>query len=170
MSRILQFQDESMTKARDVLRLPDDLHIAHFPNLKPTEFLQNSYVLVKYRQGSAPTRVLRQWKGPHKVLGNGKSEYLLYDSITHKEKPYHASDMKPFVFNPLQTDPLDTARREYLEFFVEKFLDMTGDPVKDTTLRFLIKWLGFNDIFNSWEMEPWKNVRDVAVLHTYFFF
>jgi transposase InsO family protein len=165
MSKMLQFQDEVMKKARDVLKSSDDLHMAHFPTLQPTEFLHGSYVLVKYRQGSAPTRVHTQWKGPLKVLSNNKSEYLLYDLITHKDKPYHASDMKPFVFNPLQTDPLDIARRDYLEFFVEKVLDMTGDPKKVTTLKVLIKWLGYDDTFNSW--EPWKNVRDVALLHTY---
>ena len=73
--------------------------------------------------------------------------------------------MKPFVFDPLHTDPIDIARRDYLEFFVEKVLDMAGDPKKVTTLKFLIKWLGYDDTHNTW--EPWKEVRDVEILHQY---
>ena len=42
---------------------------------------------------------------------------------------------------------------------------MTGDPKRVTTLKFLIKWLGYDDTHNTW--EPWKEVRDVEVLHTY---
>jgi hypothetical protein len=77
--------------------------------------------------------------GPLKVISNDQSEYLLYDLVQNKTKPYHASDMKPFVFDPLHTDPLDIARRDYLEFLFEKVLDMTGDPKKVTTLQFLYK-------------------------------
>jgi hypothetical protein len=131
--------------------------MASFPNKKPTEFLPGTYVLVKYRQGSAPIRPHTFWKGLLKVISNERPEYLSLDLINNKEKPYHVSDMKPFVFDPLRTDPQDIARRDYLEFFVEKILDMTGDKKKVSTLQFHVKWLGFNEILNSW--EPWKNIR-----------
>ena len=165
MSQMLQFQDEVMAKARDIFKRSDDLHMASFPKLKPTEFLHGSYVLVKYREGSAPTRLHTKWRGPLKVLDNDQSEYLLYDLITHKEKPYHASDMKPFLFNPLRTDPLDVARKDYLEFFIEKVLGIKGDIKKLKTLEFQIKWLGYDDTHNSW--EPWANIRTVAIVHEY---
>ena len=73
--------------------------------------------------------------------------------------------MKPFKFDPLATDPLDIARKDYLEFFVEKILGMTGDAKRVNTLKFEIKWLGYDDSYNSW--EPWKNIRDVVVVHDY---
>ena len=165
MSKLLQFQDDVMTKARDIFKQSDDLHMASFPKIKPTEFPHGSYVLVKYRQGSAPTRLHTQWKGPLKVISNVLSEYLLFDLITNKEKPYHASDMKPFHFDPLLTDPIDIARKDYLEFFVEKILHMRGDTKRYSSLEFLIKWVGYDDSHNSY--EPWKNLRDVAVLHEY---
>jgi len=162
---MLQFQDEVMAKAREIFKRTDDLHMASFPKLKPTEFPHGSYVLVKYRSGLPPTRLHTAWKGPLKVVNNDKSEYILLDLITNKEKPYHASDMKTFMFDPLRTDPMDIARRDYLEFFIEKVSDIEGDPKRVTTLKFLIKWLGYDDTYNSW--EPWKNVRDVAKLHEY---
>jgi hypothetical protein len=119
---------------------------------------------VKYCTGKPPTRAHTFWRGPLKVVANDKSEYLLHDLVQNKTKPYHVSDMKPFVFNPLQTDPLDIARRDYLEFFVEKVLDMRGDPKRVSSLTFLTKWLGYDDTHNTW--EPWK-VCVVEILHTY---
>jgi len=165
MSKMLKFQDEVMTKARTVFKNTDDLHMASFPNLTPTEFPHGSYVVVKYRSGLPPTRLHTMWKGPLRVISNDKSEYLLLDLITNKEKPYHASDIKTFMFDPLLLDPIDIARRDYLEFFVQDVLEMKGDPSRVTTLHFLIKWLGYDDTYNTW--EPWKNVRDVERLHQY---
>ena len=37
------------------------------------------------------------------------------------------TQLKPFVFDPMTTDPTDIARRDYLEFFIEDVLDMKGD-------------------------------------------
>jgi hypothetical protein len=44
--------------------------------------------------------------------------------------------LKPFVFDSLNTDPLDKARRNCLEFFIEKILAMSGDVKKVSTLDF----------------------------------
>jgi hypothetical protein len=102
MSQLLSFQDEVMTKARDIFKESDDIHISSFHTLKPTAFLHGSHVLVKYRQGSAPTRLHTQWKRPLKVITNTGSEYILFDLINDKQKSYHVSDTKPFIFDPLK--------------------------------------------------------------------
>jgi hypothetical protein len=73
--------------------------------------------------------------------------------------------MKTFRFDPLKTNPVDIARRDYLEFFVEKILEMKGDHRRVNNLSFLVKWLGFDDTYNTW--EPWKNVRDTDKVHDY---
>ena len=154
-----------MSKAREVLQHTDELHMASAPMRRPTEHSAGSYVLVKYRSGSAPTRLHTSWKGPLKVISNNLSEYLLLDLVTDKLKPYHVSDLKPFIFDPLTTNPLDVARRDYLEFFIEEVLDMTGDIKRISSLDFNVKWVGFDDTYNSW--EPWKNVRDTDAVHKY---
>jgi hypothetical protein len=56
-----------------------------------------------------------------RVSGNN-SRYKLYDLIAHKETTFHTSDIKPFVFDPAVTDPVDVARRDHIEFFVEAIL------------------------------------------------
>ena len=46
--------------------------------------------------------------------------YKLLDLITLKEKEFHVSDMKPLVFDAALTDPLDVARRDNVEYFIDK--------------------------------------------------
>ena len=81
------------------------------------EYLPNSYVLVHHRTGLPPTRLHTNWKGPMRVIKGFNSRYTLLDLITGKEKDYHVSDMKPFVFDSALVDPLDIARRDQMENF-----------------------------------------------------
>ena len=61
--------------------------------------------------------------------------------------------------------PSDTARRDYMEFVVEKVLKHSGDTKKPTAMSFHVKWLNYDDTHNSW--EPWKNLRLCEALHDY---
>jgi hypothetical protein len=166
MSKMLQFQDEIVTKARSILKQSDHLHNASKSTVIKTAYLLGSYVLVKYRNSSdlyhAPTRLHTFWKGPLRVISNVLSEYLLLDSITNKEKTYHVTDMKPFIFDPLNENPTDIARREYLEYFIEKILKMAGDVKKVSTLDFKVKWLEYDNTYNLW--LPWKDLREATIL------
>ena len=63
-----------------------------------------------------------------RVIKGLNSRYTLLDLITGKEKDYdyHVSDMKPFVFDSALVDPLDIARRDQMESFIEKISDHRG--------------------------------------------
>ena len=87
------------------------------------EDLPNSYVLVHYRTVLPPTCLHTNWKGPIRVIKGLNSRHKLLDLITGKEKDYHVSDMKPFVFDSALVDSLDIARRDQMEFFIEKIPD-----------------------------------------------
>ena len=78
---------------------------------------------------------------------------MLFRSITLKEKEFHVSDMKPFVFDAALTDPLDVARRDNMEYVIDKILEHGGN------------WLGYAQEHNSW--EPYKALRDSEQLHAY---
>jgi hypothetical protein len=73
--------------------------------------------------------------------------------------------MRPFHFDPSITNPLDIARRDYLEFFIEKVLDHRGLPKRKRSLEFLIQWMGYDSFDNSW--EPWSNFHESYYLHDY---
>ena len=122
-----------------------------------SEFAPDSYVLIKYREGAAPSRLHCPWKGPLRVVSGSESKYILLDLINNKEKEYHVTDIKHFFFNPITTNPVDVARKDYLEFFVEAILQHKGSKKsKKTLLQFYIKWLGYDDEFNTW--EPYGNM------------
>ena len=118
MSDLLAIQD-NLLKAEELLRT-DLVHMTTKEQNIHKEYLPDSYVLVHYRTGLPPTRLHTNWKGPMRVVKGLNSRYTLFDLITGKEKDYHVSDMKPFVFDTALVDRLDVARRDQMEFFIEK--------------------------------------------------
>ena len=164
MSKMLAIQNSLLKAAAKELLRTDLLHmtVQTFPY---TEFEPNSYVLVHYRSGAPPSRLHTFWRGPMKVISGNNSRYLLQDLVTNKEKEYHISDMKPFKFDPLKTNPLDIARRDHMEFFVESILEHDGNVKNKKDLFFKVKWLTFDDSHNSW--VPYSLLRDTAKLHEY---
>ena len=165
MSKLLSVQDNLLKASAAELLRTDLLHQTNAQTLSYTEHLPGSYVLVHYRTGAPPTRLHTHWRGPMRVISGGESRFLLYDLITHKEKTYHVSDMKPFLYDPTVTTPLDVARRDYMEFFVESIIDHKGDIKRKTDLKFLVSWLGYDACDNSW--EPYSYLRDTEKLHDY---
>ena len=73
--------------------------------------------------------------------------------------------LKPFVFDAALTDPLDVARHDYMEYFIDKILEYIGNLKKKTETEFLVSWLGYAQEHNSW--EPYKALRDSEQLHAY---
>jgi transposase InsO family protein len=165
MSNLLKMQKRLLTTSAKELLRTDLLHQKNELLFEHKEYPVNSYVLVHYRSGSSPSRLHTPWRGPMRIVKGQNSRYTLYDLITHKEKEYHVSDIKPFHFDPEVTDPLDVARRDYLEFFVENILEHRGDPKHKTHLEFRVKWIGYPDEHNTW--EPYSHLRDVEKLHEY---
>jgi transposase InsO family protein len=165
MSKLLSLQQSLIDIAKQNIQNADDLHISTF-SAKRTDYAPNSYVLVKWNAGP-PTRLHTVWKGPMRVLSGSKNTYLLFDLIKTKEPKYfHVTQMKPFHFDPSHTDPVDIARRDYLEFFIEAVLSHRGNKKsKKTQLFFLIKWIGYDETYNSW--EPYSEVRDTTLCHDY---
>ena len=101
-----------------------------------------------------------------RVISGSNSRYKLLDLVTHKQKMYHTSDMKPFLYDSTITDPLDVVRRDQMEFFVESVIDMRGDPNRKTSLEFLVKWLNYDDDkHNTW--TRYADLRDNQHLHDY---
>ena len=73
--------------------------------------------------------------------------------------------MKPFIFDPLLVNPQDVARKDYLEFFIEKILQLSGNVKRNSTLEFLVKWTGYDDTFNLW--IPYSDLRETEILHKF---
>ena len=143
MQKLLDTQDSLLKIAVENSLLIDSLHLTSKAT-PPFEFEIDSFVLVHYHSGNPPTRLHTIWKGPLRVLKVQDSTYTPSDLVTNKGHRHHASNMKPFVFDPLIVDPHDVARRDYLEFFVERILAHRGDLRLRATLQFHIKWLAYD--------------------------
>ena len=163
LANMLTIQDTLTQISRDLLKSQDDKHLAQNARYL-TEFVVGTHVLVAYATGP-PTRLLTRWKGPMKILRSQGSEYLLLDLVSGKEKTFHVKNMRAFHFIPSHVDPLDIARRDYDEFFVEQILEHEGDFKKVSTLHFLVRWRTYSSEHDSW--EPWKNLLHSEELHKY---
>ena len=51
------------------------------------------------------------------------------------------------------------------EFYVEKIINHKGRSDKKSTMKFFVKWLGYDDTHNSW--IPWEEAKYLAALDTY---
>ena len=89
------------------------------------------------------------------------SKYVLLDFLTGKEKVFHVSDMKPFVFDSAVVDPLDIARRDHMEYFIDKIFDHRGNIKKRSTLEFHVSWRGYAQESNTW--EPLRNSEPLHI-------
>ena len=100
-----------------------------------------------------------------RVIKGFNSRYTLLDLITGKEKDYHVSDMKPFVFDSAIVDPLEIARRDQMEFFIEKISDHREKLSQRKSLQFFVSWMGLDQSYDCW--EPFANLRDSTHLHSF---
>ena len=98
MSDLLAIQDNLLKALAEELLRTDLLHMTTKEQNMHKEYLPNSYVLVHYRTGLPPSRLHTNWKGPMRVIKGLNSRYTLLDLITGKEKDYHVSNIKSFVF------------------------------------------------------------------------
>ena len=94
-----------------------------------------------------------------------KSDYTLLDVTNKKFKHIHVSQLKASIFNPKYTDPADIARRDYMEFFIESIVRHKGNSRRKSDMKFLVKWLNYNESHDTW--EPWESLRLADALHDY---
>ena len=73
--------------------------------------------------------------------------------------------MKPFVFDSAVVDPMDVARRDYMEYFVDKILQHRRNSKKSSSMEFKVSWVNYPPDSNTW--EPYKNLRQCGPLHVY---
>ena len=100
-----------------------------------------------------------------RVVNRFNAPYVLLGLLTGKEKVFQVSGMKPFVFDSAVIYPLNIARRDHMEDFIDKILHHRGNIKKRSTRKFHVNWLGYAQESNTW--EPYKNLRNFEPLHTY---
>ena len=82
--------------------------------------------------------------------------------VSKKTKRIHASKLKIFLFDPTKIEPMDSARRDNMEFYIEAITAHKGNTEKVSTLIFFST---LTQEHNSW--EPWSALRLTDQLHVY---
>ena len=166
---MLRAQKELLTKAEAAQRRRDDIHISN-ANPKRTHYGVGEYVLIEYQSSGMgnkpPNKLLPHLKGPLKVVSRKGDRYTLLNLVTRNEEEVHLTRIHPFHYDPNYTSPRDAALRYVLSLFdVERIIEHTGNRKQRSTMDFLCKFTGWDNEYNLW--LPFKEVRDIGVLHTY---
>ena len=114
---LISVQDKVLDSAVQALRSADAKHAAAAKCA--TVFPIGTYVLCRYTD-RPPTRLHTTWHGPHRAISYIRSEYILANLVTHKERSVRIKNLKNFNYDSEVNVPADTARRDYMEFVVEK--------------------------------------------------
>jgi hypothetical protein len=159
--KMLNLQKHIMDVAFRSQQEKDLAHMINYPTER-TEYSINSYVLLDSGP-SQKTNTLH--KGPFRVINFMDSTYTIENLVNHRQFKVHISRLRPFFFDSSIIDPADVARRDYQEFVVESIIDHQGNPQQKSTLRFLVRWAGYDSSEDTW--EPWAHLRDTQALMDY---
>ena len=85
-----------------------------------------------------------------------ESIYIIEDLVFGKRITTHIHNLRPFICDPIRTNPLTVAQHNEHEFIVESILGCRGNRNRRSTLQFNDDppWSGFDDSSDSW--EPYK--------------
>jgi hypothetical protein len=132
-----------------------------------TEFPVGSLVLRSWapnQYGTKPNKSSLNYSGPFEVLSFEGQTYILRDTATGKATmPINIHRLRPYRHDPERTNPVQVRGKDKGMYIVEKIIDFTGSLKRKKSLRFRVKWEGYEDPTE----EPWENVRDCAPLHKY---
>jgi transposase InsO family protein len=166
MKTLVDAQSQLIRTAQRLLQEHADSHTDGL--IEVQAFAPGKYVLVSHAPGglkNTPTKLDLNWKGPYVIVRNEGDSYFIRNLVTSRIAKVHVTRLKEFRYDPNQTSPLDIARRDFEEFFVEEVLEHRGDFKQKRQLTFKVRWLGYGPEADTW--EPWSGLKDVLALHRY---
>ena len=129
----------------------------------------NSFVLLRYPASlggghKGPTKLHLNLRGPYKIVAIQGDRLTLQHLVTEKLSTHHKAEVTPFISGS-SLDPKQVAMRDQDDYDIESILEHTGDFADKDSLRFRVRWAGFNAFTDTW--EPWRNLRSTDALHDY---
>ena len=158
------FRQHTILVAAQEHQLQSDQHKIAENDPDITDYTVNSYVLYT-PPISRNNKLLPRHKGPYQVVGRQESIYTIEDLVRGKQIKTHVHNLRAFIFNPTQVNPLNVAQQNEQEFLVDEIIAHRGDHHRRSTMEFLVHWTGYEESSNSW--EPYKSLMHVGKLHDY---
>ncbi len=112
----------------------------------------------------------------YKVIGDKLEQpmnYKLHSPPPDLEEIYHdnqygtddAFDYDPSEVPPTKHQAITPEKIPDEEYVVERILGHKGNHTRPSSMKFLVKWLGFDHSHNSW--LPWTSTNELAAMDTY---
>ena len=170
MSERKTYQDKVIEAAQSLQRKHEQEHCE--TNLEREDLVSNfeigSYVLVaypdtNYGQGR-PSKLHTMLRGPYKVVDKVRNEYKVQNLVTNRVETKSVFLLREFHYDATRTDPLTIALKDYEEeYLVESIEKHNGSWKNIKNMRFLVKWVGFEE--RTW--EPYSNLKNNEQLRDY---
>jgi len=165
-------QDHVIEYARRMQKEKDEEHMMASGSAI-TEFKIGSFVTLSYPPNQSgvskpPAKLMTKRRGPYVVLGHTGSTYKLKNLADEKVTDNHVSRLEIFRYDVGSVDPQAIAAKDLREFVVEAILEHepTISAAKNKkTLRFLVKWRGFDASHNTW--VPWHDLTNNKICLRY---
>jgi len=159
-------------KAVASLKAMDDLHRSAAP-VVTTRYATGSLVLSE--QGTAFRRgpehkLLPFLSGPFEVMSSEGDTYTIRNIVTNKLRNLHISNLHPNTNDGYHLPPVFAAVSDMAGFYLVDHIlkaDLSNqiNKKKLRDLRFLVRWLGYSEKFDTW--ETWTTLRRVPQLRTF---
>ena len=102
-------------------QLQSDSHLLVEHDPRNTEYPIHSYVLFTPPVGRG-NKLLPKHRGLFQVMDKMDSIYTIKDLVSGKRITTHIHNLRPFIYDPIRTNPLTVAQHNEQEFIVESIL------------------------------------------------
>ena len=172
IDRLKERQRWYVEKAVASLKAMDDLHRSAAP-VVTTRYATGALVLCE--QGTAFRRgpehkLLPFLSGPFEVMSSEADTYTIRNIVTNKLRKLHISNLHPYTDDGYHLPPVFAAVSDMAGFYLVDHITK-ADPSNQVSkkklrdLRFLVRWLGYDEKFDTW--ETWNTLRKVPQLRTF---
>lgn len=167
--RLLGVQAALIAIARERQLAIDQQHVDERTAPDAIPFMVGDLVLAQYPNGAMgprpPTKLHTPLRGPLRIVNIQESRVSVQDLVTLKVEDLHINTIRPYYYSDSSLLPNIVALSDVQSFVVEDILRHEGDPKRVSSLRFLVKWLGYDQEDSTW--ESWKTLRSNIKLHQY---
>jgi hypothetical protein len=124
--------DNRLTRQHTLLQVAQahqhqsDSHLLVEYDPRITEYPVHSYVLFTPPVGHG-NKLLPNHCGPFQVMDKTDSIYTIEDLVSGKRITTHIHNLRPFIYDPIHTNPLTVAQHNEQEFVVESILGHRSD-------------------------------------------
>jgi hypothetical protein len=168
--RMLSSQKILLDIATRKQQLKDHNHLQQAPAFT-TEYEIGMYVLVTPDKAVGLGKPIGKFTprntGPYLIVKRENDKYTCRNLIDEDVTDFHVTRLIPYRHDVDFMDPREVALRDKGDYDVEKVIahEYASNSKSLKTLKFRVKWLGFDEAYNTWEL--WKNLRETTALHRY---